>query len=148
MNVVLVRVMYAHALVLDGDLALGRLSFLARLIGHPRSRGPQALLSMKDVLPDRYPIHGTEVEELINSENRLGRVVDDGVIGVRVDALYATSAQALGEPRLHELVVDGAPAYAWPANQRHVWKPQAQGRFTSLIEFLTRPSTVALSVGS
>ena len=42
MNVVLVRVLYAHALVLDGGLALGRLSFLARLIGHPRARGPQA----------------------------------------------------------------------------------------------------------
>ena len=42
MNVVLARVLYAHALVLDGDLALGRLAFLARLIGHPRSRGPQA----------------------------------------------------------------------------------------------------------
>ena len=42
MNVVLVRVLYAHVLVLDGDLALGRLSFLAWLIGHPRSRGPQA----------------------------------------------------------------------------------------------------------
>ena len=139
MNVVLVRVLYAHALVLDGDLALGRLSFLARLIGHPRSRGPQALLSMKDVLPDRYPIQGAGVEELIDSENRLGRMVDYGVIGVRVDALYATSARALGEPRLLDLIVDGAPAYAWPADQRHVWKPQPQRRFTSLIEFLTRP---------
>ena len=38
MNVVLVRVLYAHALVLDGDLALGRLSFLARLVG-TRDRG-------------------------------------------------------------------------------------------------------------
>ena len=139
MNVVLVRVLYAHALVLDGDLALGRLSFLARLIGHPRSRGPQALLSMKDVLPDRYPIQGAGVEELIDSENRLGRMVDYGVIGARVDALYATSARALGEPRLLDLIVDGAPAYAWPADQRHVWKPQPQRRFTSLIEFLTRP---------
>jgi hypothetical protein len=146
MNVVLVRVLYAHALVLDGDLALGRLSFLARMLGHPRSRGPQALLSMKDVLPDRYPIDGIEVEELINAENRLGRVVDYGVIGVRVDALYAASAQALAEPRLLELVVDGAPAYAWPADQRHVWKPQSQGKFASLIEFLTRPSPVAVSV--
>jgi hypothetical protein len=146
MNVVLVRVLYAHALVLDGDLALGRLSFLARLIGHPRSRSPQALLSMKDVLPDRYPIHGTAVEELIHAESRLGRMMDYGVIGVRVDALYAISAQALGEPRLLELVVDGAPTYAWPADQGHVWKPQSQGRFTSLIEFLTRPSPVALSV--
>ena len=139
MNVVLVRVLYAHALVLEPDLALGRLSFLARLIGHPRSRGPQALLSMKDVLPDRYPIQGTGVEELIDSENRLGRMVDYGVIGARVEALYASSARALGEPRLLDLIVDGAPAYAWPADQRHVWKPQSQRRFTSLIEFLTRP---------
>ena len=139
MNVVLVRVLYAHALVLDGDLALGRLSFLARLIGHPRSRGPQALLSMKDVLPDRYPIHGAGIQELIDSENRLGRMVDYGVIGARVDALYASSARALGEPRLLDLIVDGAPAYAWPADQRHVWKPQPRRRFASLIEFLTRP---------
>ena len=140
MNVVLVRVLYAHALVLDGDLALGRLSFLARLVGHPRSRGPQALLSMKDVLPDRYPIQGLEIEELVDAENRLGRMMDYGVIGTRVDALYASSARALNEPRLLDLIVDGAPAYAWPADQWHVWKPQSQGRFTSLIEFLTRPS--------
>ena len=92
MNVVLARVLYAHALVLDGDLALGRLSFLARLVGHPRSRGPQALLSMKDVLPDRYPIDGAGVEEIIDRENRLGRMMDYGVIGARVDALYASSA--------------------------------------------------------
>jgi hypothetical protein len=139
MNVVLVRVLYAHALVVDGDLALGRLSFLAPLIGHPRSRGPQALLSMKDVLPDRYPIQGPGVEELIDSENRFGRMVDYGVIGARVDALYSSSARALGEPLLLDLIVDGTPAYAWPADQHHVWKPQPQRWFTSLIEFLTRP---------
>jgi hypothetical protein len=139
MNVVLVRVLYAHALVVDGDLALGRLSFLARLIGHPRSRGPQALLSMKDVLPERYPIQEARVEELIDSENKLGRMVDYGVIAARVDALYASSARALGEPLLLDLIVDGAPAYAWPADQYHVWKPPPQPRLTSLIEFLTRP---------
>ena len=94
---------------------------------------------MKDVLPDRYPIQGAAVEELIDSENRLGRMVDYGVIGVRVDALYATSARALDEPLLLDLIVDGAPAYAWPADQRHVWKPRPRRRFTSLIEFLTRP---------
>ena len=139
MNVVLVRVLYAHALVVDGDLALGRLSFLARPIGHPRSRGPQALLSMKDVLPERYPIQEARVEELINSENKLGRMVDYGVIATRVDALYYSSARALGEPLLLDLIVDGAPAYAWPSDQHHVWKPQPQRRLTSLIEFLTRP---------
>ena len=41
MNVVLARVLYAHALVLDGDLALGRLSFIARLIGHPERGAPR-----------------------------------------------------------------------------------------------------------
>ncbi len=90
MNVVLVRVLYAHALVLDGDLALGRLAFLARLIGHPRARGPQALLSMKDVLPDRYPI-----AECRNAgahrrrEQDSARLMDFGVISARVDGLYA-----------------------------------------------------------
>ena len=57
MNVVLVRVLYAHALVLDADLALGRFAFLGRLVGHPRARGPQALLSMKNILPE-VPDHG------------------------------------------------------------------------------------------
>jgi hypothetical protein len=139
MNVVLVRVLYAHALVLDGDLALGRLSFLARLVGHPRARGPQAQLSMKDVLPDRYPIDGAGVEEIIGRENRLGRMMDYGLISTRVDALYAASALALEEPRLLDLIVDGAPAYAWPADQRDVWKPRSQRWLGSMIEFFTRP---------
>ena len=99
MNVVLVRVLYAHALVLDGDLALGRLAFLARLIGHPRARGPQALLSMKDVLPDRYPIQTAGIPELIDGENRIGRLMDFGVISARVDGLYASSARELNEPQ-------------------------------------------------
>ena len=63
MNVVLVRVLFAHALVLDADLALGRFAFVARLVGHPRARGPQALLSMKDVLPVSYPIDKLEVQD-------------------------------------------------------------------------------------
>ena len=79
------------------------------------------------------------MEEIIDRENRLGRMMDYGVISGRVDALYASSARALGEPRLLDLIVDGTPAYAWPADQRHVWRPQPQRRLTSLIEFLTRP---------
>ena len=142
MNVVLVRVLYAHALVLDGDLALGRLSFLARLIGHPRSRGPQALLSMKDVLPDRYPIDGAGLEEIIGRENKLGRMMDYGVIATRVDTLYASSARTLDEPRLLDLIVDGTPAYAWPADQRHVWRPHSRRSFTSLVGVLTRPRRI------
>src|SRR5262249_52646882 len=82
----------AHALVLDGGLALGRLSFLGRLVGHPRMRSPQALLAMRRVLPESYPIRGRDIEHLIARENWLGRILDYGVIGARVDALYARSA--------------------------------------------------------
>jgi hypothetical protein len=94
---------------------------------------------MKGVLPESYPIRERRVEELIDGENKLGRVVDYGVIAARVGALYSSSARALGEPLLLDLIVDGAPAYAWPADQHHVWRPQPRRRLTSLIEFLTRP---------
>ena len=142
MNVVLVRVLYAHALVLDGGLALGRLSFLARLIGHPRARGPQALLSTKDVLPESYPIIGS-VADVIDRESRLGRMIDYGVIRARVDDLYASAARALGEPLLVDLVRQGEPAYSWPADERSVWRPSTDGWLTSIVAFATRPSPAA-----
>ena len=148
MNVVLVRVLFAHALVLDADLALGRFAFVARLIGHPRARGPQALLSMKDVLPVSYPIDEVEVEELIESENKVFRMVDYGVIAPRVDALYAASAQALGEPRLLDLVRDGAPAYEWPAELRDVWEPPSSGRIRIVVGLATRPRTASSCPGA
>jgi hypothetical protein len=143
MNVVLVRVLFAHALVLDADLALGRFAFVAKLVGHPRARGPQALLSMKNVLPVSYPTLAV-VDELIDSENKVFRMVDYGVIAPRLDALYAASAQALGEPRLFELIDDGTPAYAWPTDQRHLWIPRRRRPFTALIEVLTRPRGLAI----
>jgi hypothetical protein len=147
MNVVLVRVLYAHALVLHGELALGRLSFLGRLVGHPRIRSPQALLAMRRVLPDRYPIRETDIARLIDSENWLGRILDYGVIVARVEALYAWSARALDEPRLRCLICDGAPNYAWPVDQRQVWEHRSRRRSGSLIEFLTRPRDGDLPVG-
>jgi hypothetical protein len=139
MNVTLLRVLYAHALVSDGKLALGRLSFVSRLIGHPRTRTPKAFLAMKNVLPNHYPIKGPAIEDLIESENRLGRVLDYAVIGARIDALYAFSADALDEPLLLGLVRDGAPIYAWPFDKRHVWERPIHQRLKSFIGFLTRP---------
>lgn len=139
MNVVLVRVLYAHALVADAGLALGRMAFVAKLVGHPRMRGPQALLSMKDVLPVSYPIDEVTIEDVIASENRLFRMVDFGVIATRMDALYAAAARALGEPRLLALIDDGAPAYAWPASLRHVWTPPRR-RWHAWVSLLTRPA--------
>lgn len=146
MNVVLVRVLFAQMLVLDGSLALGRLSFLGRLMGHPRMRSPQALLAMRRVLPESYPIKETEIDEIINGENRLGRILDYGVIGARVDALYARSAHALDEPRLLSLIREGAPSYVWPADERQVWEPRPRWRLISLVHFLTRPRHSGVSL--
>ena len=139
MNVVLVRVLYAHALVLDADLALGRLSFLGRVFGHPRARGPQALLAMKNVLPDVYPITDIEVGQLVAVENPMGRLLDFGVISTRVDELFASSARALGEPRLLDLVRDGAPAYEWPSEDRGAWEPPSAGGIRPVVAYVTRP---------
>jgi hypothetical protein len=139
MDVTLLRMLYAHALVSEGDLALGRLSLISRLIGHPRGRTPAAFLAMKRILPARYPIEVPAIEELIETENRLGRILDYTVIGARIDALYAFAAQSLDEPRLLGLIRDGAPVYAWPYEKRHVWESPPTQRLKSFIGFLTRP---------
>ncbi len=55
-------------------------------------------------------------------EQRLGRMLDYAVIVPRLQRLYERSARELCEPRLLELVHDGNPIYAWPYEQRHVWR--------------------------
>ena len=63
-----------------------------------------------------------DVERYIADEQRLGRLLDYAVIAPRLQRLYEWSAEELGEPRLLELVRDGSPIYAWPFEQRHVWR--------------------------
>ncbi len=121
MNVALVRVLYAHALVGAPRLALGRLGPLGRVLGDPRLGMVGVFLSLRRVLPDRYPLT-LEVEEYVAREQRLGRTLDYAVIVPRVQRLYEWSAGDLGEPRLLELVRDGSPVYAWPYERRDVWR--------------------------
>ena len=78
-------------------------------------------LSLRRVLPDRYPL-ALDVERYIADEQRLGRMLDYAVIVPRLQRLYEWSAEELDEPRLLELVRDGNPIYAWPFEQRHVWR--------------------------
>jgi hypothetical protein len=120
-NVALLRVLYAHALVAAPCLALGRFAALGPVLGDPRLGMAGAFLSLRLVLPDRYPLDGA-VEAHLANENRLGRMLDYGVIGSRVQALYDWSARELGIGRLRELVRDGSPIYAWPYAERHVWR--------------------------
>jgi hypothetical protein len=121
MNVALLRVLYAHALAAAPRLALGRFAPLGRLLGDPRLGMAGVFLSLRRVLPDRYPLT-LHVERYIAGEQRLGRMLDYAVIVPRLQSLYDWSAEELGEPRLLELVRDGNPIYAWPFEQRHVWR--------------------------
>ena len=121
MNVALLRVLYAHALGAAPRLALGRLAPLGRVLGDPRLGMAGAFLSLRRVLPDRYPL-ALNVERYIADEQRLGRMLDYAVIVPRLQGLYEWSAEELAEPGLLDLVRDGNPVYAWPFEQRHVWR--------------------------
>jgi hypothetical protein len=137
MNVALARVLYAHALVAAPPLALGRLAGPARLLGDPRLGMAGAFLSLRRVIPNHYPLT-RDVEWYIADEQRLGRLLDYAVIAPRLQHLYEWSAEELGEPRLLGLVRDGSPIYAWPYEQRHVWRAQHTPFVAALLERLTR----------
>jgi hypothetical protein len=148
MNVTLGRVLYAQAAVSDGAFALGRLALIGRLLRNPRVRAPEIFLAMKGVLPSEYPIETPGIEDIVQSENRLGRLLDYAVIGSRLDALYAFAADALAEPRLFGLVRDGVPVYAWPYAQRHVWDSPVSSKANAVLGFLTGPVTPPEASGS
>ena len=120
MNVALGRVLYAHALVGAPRLAVGRFAPLGRVLGDPRLGMAGAFLSLRRVLPHRYPLT-SDVESYIADEQDLGRLLDYAVIVPRLQRVYEWSAEELREPRLLELVREGNPVYAWPFEERHVW---------------------------
>jgi hypothetical protein len=136
MNVALGRVLYAHALVAAPRLALGRFAPLG-LVGDPRLGMAGAFLSLRRVLPNRYPLD-RDVEAYVGDERRVGRMLDYSVIVPRLQRLYEWSAQELTEPRLLELVRDGSPIYAWPFEERHVWRTRKAPFASRVIERVTR----------
>jgi hypothetical protein len=138
MNVALVRVLYANALVGAPRLALGRFAPLARVLADPRLGMAGAFLSLGRVLPDRYPLEW-DVESYLADERRLGRLLDYAVILPRLQRVYEWSAEELGEPYLLELVRDGNPIYAWPFEERHVWRSPAMPLVGRVLERATRP---------
>jgi hypothetical protein len=138
MDVALQRVLYAHSLVAAPRLALGRLAPIGGFLGDPRLRVADVFLSLRRILPDRYPLDGLSVDEILALENRVGRLLDSAVIVPRADALYTFAAMELDEPRLLGLIRRGAPVYAWPYEDRYVWtaaKTQLTGR---ALERMTR----------
>ena len=140
MNVALARVLYAHALNAAPRLALGRMAALGRIVGDPRLGMAGAFLSLGRVLPDRYPL-ASDVDRYIAEERRVGRILDYAVIVPRLQALYEWSANELAERRLLELVRDGSPIYAWPFDERHVWRTDAMPLAGRTLQRVTRPTT-------
>jgi hypothetical protein len=139
MNVALARVLYAHALNAAPRLALGRFAPLGRVVGDPRLGMAGVFLSLGRVLPDRYPLT-LDVERYIADEQRLGRVLDYAVIVPRLQLLYEWSAEELSDPRVLGLVRDGNPVYAWPFEDRHVWRSRRTPFTARALARLTRPS--------
>lgn len=143
LNVVLLRVLYAHALVSAPPLALGRCARAGAALGDPRLGMAGAFLSLGRVLPAQYPIVAP-LERLVRNERGLGRLLDYAVIQPRLQSLYAWSAGELGFAELRELIRDGAPAYAWPHAERELWDPPALGLAARALSAATRPrATVA-----
>jgi len=127
LNVVLLRLLYAHALISAPRLALGWLAGIGPVLGDPRLAVTGVFLSLSRIVPDQYPLLRS-VHEYIDDENPLGRMLDYGVIRPRLQHLYEWSAEELCEPRLRDLVRDGSPVYAWPFEHRHVWEPARPNR--------------------
>jgi len=125
-NLALVRVLYAHALVAAPRLALGPFAAVAPPLGDPRLGMTAIFLSLSRVLPATYPV-GDDVRRFVDDEHSFGHLLDVGVIQPRVERLYRWSAHELGIPELHDLVAGDVPSYAWrPADDDpsgDLWRP-------------------------
>jgi len=132
-NLALIRVLYAHALVSEPRLALGWLAPIAGGLGDPRLDMTRMFLSVSRVLPHRYPLDG-DLEAYIADEHPLGRLLDVGVIVPRLPALYRWSANELELPGVADLVRDATPAYAWDPQDRDPWMP-TPGRFVRAVRW-------------
>jgi hypothetical protein len=124
MNVVLCRVLYAHALVAAPRMSLGWLRPLAPVLGDPRLGMTGIFMSLSRVLPDEYPLRDA-ARSYLPDELRFGRLLDYGVIAPRLQQLYQWSAHELAAPGLLDCIDDGALTYAWAARDHDVWRPPA-----------------------
>ena len=139
LNVVLLRVLYAHAMIAAPRLALGRLASLGPPLGDPRLCIPGIFVSLSRVLPNRYPL-GEEVAAYVDAERNIGQILDYGLVRPRLQQLYEWSAKELAEPALLECIREGSPTYAWSFADRAVWHPARLAPAVRAIERVAPPS--------
>jgi hypothetical protein len=138
MNVVLLRVLYAHALVAAPGMSLGWFGALGRLLGDPRLGMAGAFLSLSRILPERYPAVD-DVPVYVQAENNMGRLLDYGVILPRLQTLYEWSAEEIAQPALKDLVQQGSPCYANPPETDGAWSLADPSVPTRLLQKATKP---------
>jgi hypothetical protein len=138
MNVALGRALYAHAMLARPRLALGGFAPLGPLLADPRRYSVGFFLDLRRVFPEHYPLGGITVDELIAMEGHLPRALDYGIITPRAAALYELATTSLEEPRIAELISDGAPCYAWPPENRSVWSASSTRLLPRIVAFATR----------
>ncbi|MET0900080.1 MAG: hypothetical protein ABWY45_19395 [Mycobacterium sp.] len=139
MDVTLGRVLFIHSVLLQPRSALGPFFWPAgRILADPRSRSVDVYLSLRNILPDAYPIAGQSITEILDAENFAGRLVDYGILLPRAPSLYEFAAADLGEPGLRDFINDGSLTYAWAFADRAVWEPRRYRRLTALVARIAR----------
>jgi len=123
-NLILVRVLFAHALVAAPRLALSWLWPVGPVLGDPRLTITGIFVSLSRVMPDRYPLT-RDLPWYLGNERGFGRILDLGMIQPRLRVLYSWSAAELSIPELSTLVQDGVPTYAWDVTDAEPWGPAA-----------------------
>jgi len=141
MNVVLCRVLYAHALVAAPRLSLGRLRALAPKLGDPRLGMTGIFLSLSRVLPNEYPLTGS-VNTYVSEETTFGRLLDFGLILPRLQQLYAWAEGELAAPGLLSCVENGAMTYAQSISE-YSGMQERPSAIVSLVRELLPPSSVS-----
>jgi len=136
MDVTLLRILYIESLLSDPRLALGRFAVAGPWLADPRNPATGAFLSLRTILPTRYPLDDIEPADVLKAENHLGHLADYGVILPRARRLYEHAARDLGQPALLDLVHDGYPAYAWPSADKEVWISRRAPRTRRVMEKL------------
>ena len=122
LNLVLARVLFAHALVAAPRMALSWLCPVGHVLGDPRLAMTRIFVSLSRVMPNRYPLT-RDLRWYIDNERGIGRILDLGMIQPRLGVLYSWSAAELAIPELSTLVQDGVPTYSWDVTDAEPWNP-------------------------
>jgi hypothetical protein len=112
MNVVLYRLLYAHAMVEGAHIAWGRLgAFLA----NPKLPAVNTLMELPDFYPRHYPLTPEDIRHVIHRGHSIvdlaAHVLDEALCIPHLDELYRSAAGWLGTPALEKLHCGCVPCY-------------------------------------